>query len=209
MIPETILRKYGARVVELERGEILFSEGDAATHFHLVRSGRIKMSSYNDQGREFVKGYFVEDQSFGEPPFFNRMPYPASAIAMVDSTVWKCAHDAFMQLLAENFEIHLTLTRVLCGRLMYKSMMMTEIAVEEADHRLTTLIEYFGKSDAENGAEYRVPYTRQQLADMTGLRVETVIRTIKEMETQERLRIEEGKIIWRVPNNSSRHRREQ
>lgn len=202
MIPESILQKYGAIVVELDKGEILFEEGNPAVHFYLVRTGRIKMSSYNDQGREFVKGYFTEEQSFGEPPFFNHMPYPASAIAMVDSTVWKCAYDAFLRLLAENPEFHLKLTQVLCGRLMYKSMMMTEIAVEEADHRLTTLIEYFRRSEPAPGGEFRVPYTRQQLADMTGLRVETVIRTIKAMESQGRLGIEEGKIIWKASDRS-------
>ena len=68
MISESILQKYGARKVELEKGEILFQEGDPATHFLLVDSGRIKMSSSNDQGREFVKGYFTEGQSFGELP---------------------------------------------------------------------------------------------------------------------------------------------
>jgi CRP/FNR family transcriptional regulator, cyclic AMP receptor protein len=209
MIPESILRNYGARLVELAKGEILFDEGELAQHFYLVQSGRIKMSSYNDQGREFVKGYFTEGQSFGEPPFFNHMPYPASAIATADSTVWRCPHDSFIRLLAENFEIHLKLTQVLCGRLMYKSMMMTEIAVEEADHRLTTLIEYFRKSSVDAaGHEYRVPYTRQQLADMTGLRVETVIRTIKAMEAEGRLRIEEGKIVWRSPNRSDLHEEE-
>ncbi len=200
MIPEAILQQYHARMVRLDKGEILFEEGAPATHFHLVRSGRIKMSSYNDQGREFVKGYFTAEESFGEPPFFNHMPYPASAIAVVESVVWKCPHDEFLRLLAEHPELHLKLTQVLCGRLIYKSMMMTEIAVEEADHRLTTLIEYFRRTDRGEDAEYRVPFTRQQLADMTGLRVETVIRTIKSMESQGQLRIEEGKIIWNASN---------
>ena len=167
------------------------------------------MSSYNDQGREFVKGYFTDEQSFGEPPFFNHMPYPASAIAMADSSVWECPYDSFIRLLAENFEAHLKLTQVLCGRLMYKSMMMTEMAVEEANHRLTTLIEYFRRSENGAGGGYLVPYTRQQLADMTGLRVETVIRTIKSMEAEGRLRIEEGKIIWRSQNRESPGLREE
>src|SRR5215216_5986245 len=139
MISDELLERYQARVVELEKGEVLFEQGESATHFYIVRSGRIKMSSYNDEGRELVKGYFTEGQSFGEPPFFNHMPYPASAIAVDDSMVWKIPYEQFMKLLRENFEIHLQLTRVLSGRLIYKSMMLTEIAVEEAEHRLTTL----------------------------------------------------------------------
>jgi CRP-like cAMP-binding protein len=206
VIPDELLERYQARTVELEKGEILFDQGDSATHFFIVRSGRIKMSSYNDEGRELVKGYFTEAQSFGEPPFFNHLPYPAAAIAVEPSSVWKIPYEAFMRLLRENFEIHLQLTQVLSGRLIYKSMMLTEIAVEEAEHRLTTLIEYFRDSDEEyDGGPWRVPFTRQQLADMTGLRVETVIRTVKGMESKGMLGIEDGKILWNSDNSANQY----
>jgi CRP-like cAMP-binding protein len=140
----------------------------------------------------------VDGQSFGEPPFFNRTPYPASAVAVSKTTVWKLSRENFLQLLRENFEIHLRLTEVLSERLVYKSMMLSEAAVEEAGHRRTTLIKYFRKaSGVPRGEAFTVPFTRQQLADLTGLRVETVIRTIKALEEQGKLRIEEGKILWK------------
>ncbi|MCZ8214748.1 MAG: helix-turn-helix domain-containing protein, partial [Cyclobacteriaceae bacterium] len=42
--------------------------------------------------------------------------------------------------------------------------------------------------------DIELPFTRQQLADMSGMRVETAIRTIKRMEEQGKLCIREGKI---------------
>jgi CRP-like cAMP-binding protein len=207
MIPETTLKKYGAKIVMLKKGEVLFEQGESATHFFIVRSGKMKMLTYNEEGREFVQGYFVEGNSFGEPPFFNHMPYPASAVAVIDSEVWKCPYDQFIRLLRENFAVHLWVTQVLSGRLIYKSIMLMEIAVEEADHRLTTIIEYFRQSDKKNkpGEPFRVPFTRQQLADMTGLRVETVIRSIKSMEQRHLLSLdEEGKILWKTNNNNQK-----
>ncbi len=197
MIPDDLFQHYGARVVELARGETLFDQGTTANSFYQVRTGKLKMVSYNEQGREFVQGLFTEGQSFGEPPFFNDLPYPAAAVAVEDSTVWKCGREAFLRLLAEHPDIHLGLTKVLSGRLIYKSMMLAEIAVEEAEHRLSTLIEYFrGGPPAKGAVPYRVPFTRQQLADMTGLRVETVVRSIKSLEHKGVLEIEDGKIVW-------------
>jgi CRP-like cAMP-binding protein len=197
MIPDALWQQYGARVVHLAKGETLFDQGTTASSFHQVKSGRLKMVSFNEQGREFVQGMFTEGQSFGEPPFFNDVPYPAAAIAVVDSEVWRCGRDGFLRLLAEHPAIHLELTKVLSGRLVYKSMMLAEIAVEEAEHRLATLIEYLRSTDpAGAGEPYRVLLTRQQLADMTGLRVETVVRTIKAMEQQGALEIVDGKIRW-------------
>ena len=198
MIPESLLKKYKTKLLKVNKHDILFSAGDAATNFFIVKSGKIKMTTYNADGREFVQGYFVDGQSFGEPPFFNHIPYPSSGVAVVDSEVWACPYDAFMKLLRENFEVHIKLTEALSGRLVYKAIMLSELAGEEPEHRLTTLIEYFRKeSGVSPGEVYKVPYTRQQLADMTGQRVETVIRCIKGMEHKGILRLtDEGKILW-------------
>ncbi len=93
MIPDALWRRYGARVVPLAKGETLFDQGTTASSFHQVKSGRVKMVSYNEQGREFVQGMFTEGQTFGEPPFFNDVPYPAAAMAVADSKVRRCGRE--------------------------------------------------------------------------------------------------------------------
>jgi CRP-like cAMP-binding protein len=199
MFPESLLRKHKAQLVKAKKGEPIFRQGDTATCFFIVKSGSVRMLSHNEEGKEFVQGHFAGGQSFGEPPFFNHIPYPATAEAETTCEVWRIPYDAFMTLLRNNVDILLKLTQVLSGRLIYKSMMLTEIAVEEAEHRLSTLINYFRQEQQPDGDEtaYVVPFTRQQLADMTGLRVETVIRSIKLMEQKRRLTLDEaGKILW-------------
>lgn len=200
MITEDLLTRYGARIRHLDKNEVLFEQGATTANFSIVRTGKIKMMTHTEEGREFVQGYFTDGQSFGEPPFFLNEPYPASAVAMIACEVWTCPREGFLKLLRDNPEIHLMVTRDLSSRLLYKSMMLTEIAVEEADHRLTTLIEYLRRSASGSGARrsFRVPLTRQLLADMTGLRVETVIRSIKAMEQRKLLSIDaDGKIVWK------------
>ena len=205
MIKEEILRTYHAAVISLNKGDVLFHQGDAAVYFFIVRSGRIKMSNYSDDGREFVQGYFSHTQSFGEPPFFSGSVYPASAMAVERSEVWKIDRMNFLDLLRNNFEIHLQLTQTLGNRLVYKSTMLSELAIEEAGHRLLTLIRYLAEHQSEqmkdSPASVKLSFTRQQLADMTGLRVETVIRSIKTLEQKHRLEIDDdGKIIWTHPS---------
>ncbi|WP_294282980.1 helix-turn-helix domain-containing protein [uncultured Chryseobacterium sp.] len=43
---------------------------------------------------------------------------------------------------------------------------------------------------------FKVPYTRNQIASFTGLRVETIIRAIRKMELDGKLLIKEGKIYY-------------
>lgn len=199
MIPERLLKKFGASIVPLAKGEALFREGDRARTFFIVRSGKVRMVNYNDEGREFVQGLFTSGESFGEPPFFTESDYPASAEAVEPSEVWKIPRDAFLRLLKENFEIHLEVVRTLCTRLIYKSTMLSELAIEEAEHRIVTLLRHLAETGAPSGARHlRFPFTRQQIGDMTGLRVETVIRTIKSLEQKGILDIDpDGKILWK------------
>jgi CRP-like cAMP-binding protein len=195
-IPEQVLNKYGAKAIKADKGRTIFREGEVAHNFFIVKRGRIKMVNLSKEGKEFVQGYFTDGQSFGEPPFFSEEPYPADAIAVSPSEVWKIGRVNFLRLLKENFDIHLEITRALGLRLIYKSIMLSEIAIEEAEHRIKTLLAFLkeGSRDGEGG--HTIPFSRQQLADMAGLRVETVIRIIKNLESRKLLKLtRDGKII--------------
>ena len=80
-------------------------------------------------------------------------------------------------------------------------MILTEVSSYDPEHRLTTLLQYFKSKEQrikQSASDLRskiiIPFTRQQLADMTGLRVETVIRTVKKMEKEGKLSLEGHKI---------------
>jgi len=197
LLTDELLQQYGARLLRVAAGASVFLAGESADHFHVLKSGRLRMVSMSEKGREFTQGWFDPGESFGEPPFFAGGAYPASAIAETDCTVWTCPRSGFLKLLEARPDVHLALTRTLSRRLIYKSLMLGEIAIEEAEHRLATLFGHLARIAGKMpGADYRIPLTRQQLADMTGLRVETVIRTVKGMEARGVLAIVGGRIVW-------------
>jgi len=195
IIPESILKKYDAIVVERRKGEAVFREGEKAQAFFIVKRGQIKMVNVSDQGKEFNQGYFADRQSFGEPPFFTEDSYPVSAIATVPSEIWRIDRTNFMRLLKDNVDIHLQITRALSKRLIHKSKMLSEIAIEEAEHRIRTLLSHLRETFHFDRDQNVVPFSRQQLADLSGLRVETVIRIVKVLEHKGVLKLtKEGKI---------------
>lgn len=196
MFPSDTLEKYHARLVNLKKDQILFHEGDSASDYYQVESGAVKMYITSAEGQEFIQGVFGAGESFGEPALIGKFPYPGSAAAIESAKVWKLAGDQFLQMLKDNFELHFKMDQVLCQRLRYKSMVLAEISSYDPEHRLMTLLKYFkSKQQGEDaGQSLLVPFTRQQLADMSGLRVETVIRTIKKMEKEGKLSLEGRKI---------------
>lgn len=196
VIPIPLLEKFKARLTNLKKDQVLFDEGDPARDFFQVEAGQIKMFIINPDGQEFTQGIFNAGESFGEPALLGDFNYPSSAKAIESAKVWRLAKADFLELLKENFDIHIRLNQVLCKRLQYKSMMLTEVSSYDPEHRLSTVLKYFRAKLTRKGSTDKItfPFTRQQLADMTGLRVETVIRTIKKMEKKGKLRLEGHKI---------------
>lgn len=198
MIPDAILQQYKARLIHLHKDQILVDEGEQANDYLQVEEGQVKMYIINPDGQEFIQGIFSAGESFGEPALLGSFPYPSSAMAISEAKVWRLPKQDFLQLLKENFDLHLKLSQVLCKRLHYKSMILTEVSSYDPEHRLMTLISYYKGKLLHQELEDKViiPFTRQQLADMTGLRVETVIRAIKKMEKEGKLTLEGRKIKY-------------
>ncbi len=201
MIPVSLLEHYKARLVTVRKDQTVIDEGESAQDFLQVAEGQIKMYIMNPDGQEFVQGIFSAGESFGEPALIGGFPYPSSAAAVTDSKIWRLPKPEFLQLLKENFDLHLKLSQVLCKRLQYKSMILTEVSSYDPEHRITTLLQYLkskeqrvSQAPQDKKSKMIIPFTRQQLADMTGLRVETVIRTVKKMEKEGKLSLEGHKI---------------
>lgn len=195
MIDLHILSEAGAKKIKLKKGNWVFRQGDHAFHYFQIIQGQIKMSNFSNQGQEFVQGLFSDGQSFGEPPLFVDVTYPASALAVSDCELIKLSKDKFMNLLLANPEINLEISRILAKRLHYKAVMATEISSHDPEHRILTLLKYIkAEMKLEPDELFVVNLTRQQIADMTGLRVETVIRSIKKLEAENQLKIKNRKV---------------
>lgn len=196
MITESILLDFGARKLHVKKGENLFYAGDTPKNYYQVTKGEVKMNNFNDEGKEFIQGIFTPGMSFGEPPLFIDKPYPANAEAITDAEVLLMSKEAFFEMLRKNPEVNLAMSVALSQRLYFKSIMASEISSQDAEHRIIKLIDYFKEIvGLKPDEKYKVSLTRQQIADLTGLRVETVIRAIKTLEKKGVLSITDRKIF--------------
>ncbi len=100
-------------------------------------------------------------------------------------------------MLKENPDISLEMNACLSQRLYYNSLMVRHMASSDPVHRLQGLMEYL-KSYYDKDCQqcFPVELTRQQIADLTGLRVETVIRTIKKMVNNQTIKLDGRRILY-------------
>ncbi|MCU0387098.1 MAG: Crp/Fnr family transcriptional regulator [Chitinophagaceae bacterium] len=190
-----MLITWGANFRQYRKGEIIFKEDSLALFYHQIEEGSVKMTNCNEQGKEFIQGIFEAGDAFGEPPLFYEGVYPSSAVAETDCTIIRLRKESFMEILKDDPKILMDFTRTLCKRMHMKAIVSRELACYEPEHRIITMFDlYKAKHKTTENKRIKVPYTRQQIADMTGLRVETVIRTIRSLEQRGELKIESGKV---------------
>ncbi len=85
---------------------------------------------------------------------------------------------------------------LLSERLYYKYTMLFGVSSNDPSIKIKSLLDYLKLTKGSKENSFVVPYTRQQIANLTGLRVETVIRTIKKMQEENIVRIQNRKIIY-------------
>lgn len=197
MLDQKLLLKYGAEKFKVKKGDLLFEKGDLPRFFYQVIEGDIKINDVNAEGREFIQEIISGGRSFGDFALIGEFTYLANAVAIIDTSLLKLGKLHFFKMLEENPKVHLTFTKNLAKRLHYKALMSAEIATYSADHKILAFLDYLKHTIYNINEKYgfEVNLTRQQIADLTGLRVETVIRNIKKLEDIGEVKIINRKIL--------------
>jgi CRP/FNR family transcriptional regulator, cyclic AMP receptor protein len=203
MVDIDTLLCWGATYKRVRAGEIIFEEGSQGRYFHQLVEGRVRWINVDDEGREFIQKVIEEGESFGELPLLDDGPYVATAIADRDSILLRLPKEAFLQLLRENPPMMFAFARLMTQRLRNKVVLLKEVACQDPERKVITVLNMY--KDDHPGADcpkcrkgIRVGLTRQEIADMVGLRVETVIRTIRRLNEKGVVEIMRGKVYVRV-----------
>lgn len=195
MIDIDLLLALGGIYKKVSAGETIFNEGQLCFYYYQLVSGEVRWINLDYAGNECIHSIIEPGESFGELPLFDEESYAATAIANEDSIVIKLHKNSFIELLKEDSALHFAFTRLLTKRLRFKFLIIKSFATHSPETRIATLINQL-ITDHKNfcGKCNQLKLTRQQIADMTGLRVETVIRTMRHMHDKGELVIAKGKV---------------
>ncbi len=127
---------YGAVQKHYKKNEILFNENDKALFFYMILEGRIRMFNRNEEGKEFIQGYFSSGQSFGEPPLLINEQYPTTASCIKDSIVLKLAKNQFSLLLNENPQLQMIFLKILSERIVGKAKSSKDIINQNTKQKI-------------------------------------------------------------------------
>lgn len=197
VIKEEILHSAGASIKYYKASENIFMEGDSPNYYYQIVTGEAKLNNYTDEGKEIIQTLLEEGQSVGESLLFMDKTYPVNAVAITNCKILRLAKNVFFDLLRRYPDICLDMNRLLSQRLYFKLIMAQNICAQNPTTKLIGLMDYLKSFQKEQSPySFLIPLTRQQMASLTGLCVETAIRTIKVMERDRIVKIKYRKILY-------------
>lgn len=204
MIQTDLLVHYGATYKKVSAGEIIFLEGDTGHYYHQLVEGRVCWSNFNDDGKEILQELVWPGESFGELVLFDQMPYACSAVALTDCVILRLSATAFQQMLQDDASISRDFNKMFAEKLRFKLFLIRELAGNSPEHTVDKLFQYLQKHSNQVCHECnKLLLTRQQIANLTGMRVETIIRATKALENKGKLSIVKGKVFLTSENETS------
>lgn len=189
-----LLFTWGATAREYKKNDVVFYEDETANFYFQVIDGCVRMFNSNDDGKEFTQGYFTDGQSFGEPPLFIDEKYPATAVAFQDCKIIKLSKEKFLKILDEYPSIQKQFLKLMAQRIHSKARASKDIINQKPEFRIVAFLNTHKKGNSST--KELVPFTRQEIANFTGLRVETVIRVFSKMKADKKIDIINHKIYF-------------
>ena len=197
VIAEDVLFALDAEVQNFKMNDIIFNEGDQPKYYYQIITGMIKLNNYFEDGKEIIHSVPFDGHCFAETFLISDKRYPVNAVALNDCEIIKLEKSKFIQLIKTDPDLLLNLYEYSAERMYYRYIMFNAISITQPLTKIKKVLDSFKTyNNHTQPYSYQVPFTRQQLASLAGLSVETVIRTVKKMEKEKTVKIENGKIFY-------------
>lgn len=168
-------------VRRLARGRAAFVQGDPGITCHSLLEGRVKVVKTRPDGGQSVLRFIGPGEMYGTVAALMDQPFPADAVAVVDSVelVWTVGA---MRALMQRFPaIAMRSTAAAGDRLMELQARVGELTADRVERRIARALLRLARQAGrrtEAGIEIDFPVTRQDLAEMSGSTLHTVSRTL-------------------------------
>ena len=167
----------------LERGEILFHEGEPSEALFAVMRGQLKLVRYSPKGRELLIHLVNPGQTFAEAALFGAGTYPATAEVTQACRLWCLPRAALLELLRATPELGLAMlgsVSLWTRKIVSKLELHTQRRVEE---RLAIyLLSRAGSRELEPGDRIELAEPRNLIAAQCGTAPEVLSRTFRRLE---------------------------
>ncbi len=129
-----------ASVRRVARNELILRRGDPSSGANIVVSGRVRVGTISEDGREVALGVLGPGDVLGEMSVLDGEEVSADVTALEDCVLLFIERARFLRLLRGNSDMCLRLMAVLCRRLRRSNSAVEDLALLDLDARLARLL---------------------------------------------------------------------
>ena len=178
------------------KGDVVLNEGDICQYFYFLHDGELSVFNFTEKGKELLQHKVKGAHFFAEPAIILGKPIPGNVEVYSDKAhVIKMNRDLFVDYLKSHPEFLYDFTISVAQKSLKKSLLLKQIVLLNPEERIMHQLRDYKRESGLQHEKLMIKLTRKELSHMTGLRIETVIRTIKKMEKEGKLEIINGKIF--------------
>jgi CRP/FNR family transcriptional regulator len=199
-LPKQIGAQDMARVEQIvfarrrvRRGESLFKAGDVFNALYAVRSGFLKTTVLNDDGREQVTGFNMSGELLGLDGIGGGV-HEGNAVALEDCEVCVLPFALIEELGREIPAIQRNLHCVLSREIARDHGVMMLLGSMRAEERLAAFLTNLSKRFTARGyspSDFHLRMTREEIGSYLGLKLETVSRLFSRFQTDRLIEVQQ------------------
>ena len=166
---------------EVSTDERIYFEGDEADHLYLVAMGKVKLVRNTASGREVLLDILHGGDYFGSLSTFGGRVHTETAIAQTDCCILQISSEDFETVLTKYPDVTRKVLGAVSQRLTESQEIVKQLSTYTAEQRIASaLLRLAGKlgETRGQGVLIQLPFSRQDLAAMTGSTTETVSRVM-------------------------------
>jgi CRP/FNR family transcriptional regulator, nitrogen oxide reductase regulator len=180
-----INRLFEDRDVPAEQA--IYFEGDPGEHLYLVAMGKVKLLRHTASGRDVLLDILRGGEYFGSLTILGGRGYTETAVAQTDCCILQISSSNFEKILNRYPDVSLKVLQAVGKRLEESQEIVKQLSVYSADQRIAAALIRLAKKmgeQKEGGMLIQLPFSRLDLAAMTGTTVETVSRVMSRFAKQ-------------------------
>ncbi len=174
--------------------DTIYQEGGYPLHLYFINQGKIKIFRTNELGKEYIVDIYKEGEFIGYIPLITNAKHAESAEALEPCQLSMIPKEDFLSLLYQNTNVAAQLIKMLANNITEKESQLLNLAYNSVRRRIADALIHLYDRYQESG-HAAINILREDLANMAGTTKETVIRTLTEFKTEERIDIK-GTTIW-------------
>jgi CRP/FNR family transcriptional regulator, cyclic AMP receptor protein len=182
----------------LERGDVLFREGDRGDRLYVIGEGKIKLGLTSGDGRENLLAILGPGEMFGELSLFDPGPRTATATAVAETQLIALGHEDLTSFLSGRPAVAATMLAALARRLRRTNENLSDLVFTDVPGRvakaLLDLSTRFGRS-SEEGILVAHDLTQEELAQLVGASRETVNKALADFATRGWIKLEARAVV--------------